>query len=437
MKDVLRKKVTLTGWMHNNKLLVVFSVLVAVILWAVVMTNSTTTRERQIAIPVTVDLTDSYASQQGLHLLDNVSENVTVTVKGPWSAISSLTPSDILVSADVSTVQKSGKQMVTLVPSRSGSKTDYEIVSCSPSQLEINCDYWETLTLPFEVNTSALKVADAKTMQLGAPVPSAGKEGTLSVTGPQTVVHSIAKLTVSPEAEEPLSETRNFSPELKAVTKKGEAVSLKNCTVDGLDSTTVSVTVPVDFYKTLKISVGFEQVPKAIRDDKDALKVNPKTVKVIGPKDALNAMSDELALSTVDFGHLTNQKYVWKFPITLPEAVTLLGDHSEAKVSIDLSGYSKKIIALPVSDKNVTFENNANALKTAVEKKTINITLYGEKASLDKLEAKDLKVSVDLGDGKDTGLKTFTGTVSASGVDDVWFYYGEAATGVPVYVTLS
>ena len=437
MKDVLRKKFTLTGWMHNRTALIIVSVLLAVVLWGVVMTDNATQQERSLTIPVAVSLSDSYASQVGLRLIEDVTEDVTVVVQGPWSAITALTADDIQVRADVSTVQKSGKQMVTLVPSRNSNTANYEIVSCTPSQLEIECDYWETLTLPLETDTSSLKAADEKTMQLGTPVPNVGKEGTLSVSGPQSVVRSIAKLVAKLEAEEPLNETRNFSPELKAFSEKKTAVDLKNCTIKGLESKTLTVTVPVDYYKDLAVSLDWHNAPKGIQNNAELLKISPNKIKVVGPKDALSALGDALTVSTVDFDHLVGKKYAWKFPVTLPDAVTCVGDTKEAAVTLDLSGYTKKIVPLPLTDQNVTFKNNTANKKTAVQKKTIGVTVYGTKAALEKVTAKSLKVTADLAGAKEAGLMTYSGTVTASGVDGVWFYYGEDATGIPVYVTVS
>ncbi len=436
MKDVLRKKITLTGWMHNKKALIVVSVLLAVVLWAVVMTDNATDQQRSLTVPVSVSLSDSYASQVGLRLIDEVQADVTVVVQGPWSTLTALTAEDIQVRADVSTVQKSGKQMVTLVPSRNSNTANYEIVSCTPSQVEIECDYWETLTVPLEVNTSALKPADKKTMQLGDPVLSAGKEGTLTVSGPQTVVRSIAKLVATAEADEPLSETRNFSPELKAVTDKNAAVDLKNCKIDGLDGKTLTVTVPVNFYKELTVALDWHNEPKGIKEDDKRLKILPKTLQVMGPKDALAALGDTLTVGAADFDHLTAKKYVWKFPVTLPDAVTCAGDTKEISVMLNLSGYTKKVVPLTLTDSNVTFKNNKENKKTAVEKKTIGVTVYGDKEAVAKVTAGKLSVTVDLTDAKD-GPLTGSGVVTATGVEGVWFYYGKDATGIPVYATIS
>ena len=436
MKDVFRKKLTLTGWMHNTKSLIAVSVLLAVVLWAVVMTDNATTRQRSLTVPVAVNLNDSYASQVGLRLINEVKEDVTVTVEGSWSTVSALTTDDIQVRADVSTVQKSGKQTVTLVPSRNSNTANYEIVSCSPAQLEIECDYWDTVTVPLQVDTSALTVADSKNMQLGIPVVSAGKDGNVTVSGPQTAVRSIAKIVVKPEAEEPLGETRNFTPELKALTEKNAAVDLKNCTVEDVEGKALTVTVPVDFYKELAVSLDWHNAPKAIRENADVLKVSPKTVKVIGPKDALAALGETLTPDTVDFDHLTNKKYTWRFPLKLPEAVTCVDSVAEIKASLDLSGYSRKILAVTVSDQTVSFENNTADKKTAVQKNTVNVTAYGAKASLEKLTAADLKVSVDLAEEKENTKKTYSATLKTS-AQDVWFYYGNDGTGIPAVVTLS
>lgn len=438
-RDVLHKKLTLTGWMHNRKALIAVSLLIAVVLWVVVMTDSTTERTRTITVPVSVDLTGSnFAGENDVHLIEEVTTDVSVVVKGPWSAVSALNLDDIRVEADVSNITNSGKQFIPLKAFRNSNAGNYEIASWSPTQVEIECDYWlRDVSVPLEMDVSALKVKDSKTMQLGAPVPDAGKDGTLSISGPQTTVKKIAKLVAPMTADEPLSETTNFTPTLKAVDAKGNEVEMKNCTVSGLEKKPLTVTVPVAYYKDLSLSVEWHNAPKSIRENADLLTITPQTVKAIGPKDALDALGDTLVVTTFDFDHMVGKKYEQKAALTLPEAVTLGGNAKEATVTLDLSGYKKKVVALTVSNATVTFTNNSAKKKTAVEEQKLNVTIYGKESALEKLDAKSLKVSVDLDNTKETGLKNMTGTVSFPDGFDGWLHYGKDATGIPVSVTLS
>lgn len=436
-RDVLHKKLTLTGWMHNRKALIAVSVLIAVVLWVVVMTDSTTARQRSISLPVSVDLTGSYASQIDLRLVEEVQTDVTVVVEGPWSTISAITAEDLQVRADVQSVQKAGKQTVKLIASRNSNADNYEIVSCTPSQLEIECDYWATTTVPLELDTSTLKVKDSKMMQLGTLLPEAGKDGKLTLSGPQSKIKRITKVVAPLTATEPLSDTTTLTPELKALDAKGAEVNLDSCQIGGLEGKTLSVNVPVNYYKDLTLSVEWHNAPKAISGNAKLPTITPQKVKAIGPKDALAGLGDSLVVTTFDFDHMVGKKYEQKVTLDLPEAVTLGGNVTEATVKLDLSGYKKKVVALTVSNANVTFTNNSAKKKTAVEEQKLNITIYGKEQALEKLDAKSLKVSVDLENTKEAGLKNATGTVSLPEGFDGWLYYGKDATGIPVSVMIS
>lgn len=437
VKGVFRKKLTLTGWMHNRNALIAVSLLIAVVLWAVVMNQSTDLTTRTITVPVTVDLNGSYASTINLRLTDEITKEVKVEVKGPWSTISSLTAEDVRVRADVSTVQKAGKQKVTLVPSRNSDIVNYEIVSCSPSQLEVQCDYWNSDMFPLEVDASSLKVDDPNSMRLGLPVPDAVTNGKLTVSGPQTTINRIDKLVAPLVAENTLKETTNFSPELKALDKKGNEVDLKNCTIEELEDKPLTVTVPVDFYKEITLAVEWHNAPAAVKNNKDLFSLSPKTITVVGPQDVLATLSDTLVVTTVDFDHMTGRKYEEKAELLLPDAVTVQGEVTEASWQLDLTKYKKKEVPLTVSNATVSFANNTAKKKTTVEAQKYNITVYGTEEALKNLDAKGLKVTADLAGAKENGSAAVQGVVNLPDGFNGWIWYGKDSTAIPVNVKLS
>ena len=433
------RKWSLTGWMRNRRLTLILSFVLAVVLWAVVMSNSNNIQTRTMTVPVHVDLTDTYAGQIGLQLTSDSDMEVSVTVRGAWSVLSSLSPNDVRVSADVSTVQKAGKQEVALLLSRNSEIVNYDLVSCTPSALTIDCDYWNTQSLAIEADISSLKVSDESSLRLGKPVLEAvPSDGTLTLSGPQTTLNKIQSLVARVSEQKTLSETSSFRAAIAALDAAGNEVPLNNCTFAELDGTEIAVTVPVEAYKELTFTYEWLHAPEALADAASVLTLSPESVKIIGPVDAVTALSDEWSLGKIDFDNLTNRAYEWKIPLRLADSVSVVGDEvSEVYMSLDLSDRATKTVSLPLNNNTVTFENKPAGKTASVQVKTVSVVLYGSAASLEALSADDLSVTVDLGEATGNGLATYSGRVSVQNSPDVWVYYGQDNGGVDVYVTLS
>ena len=443
MKASLREKpsrgASLTGWMHNRRITLIVSFVLAVVLWTVVMSNSNNIQTRTLTVPVRVDLTDTYAGQIGLQLTSAPETEVSVTVRGAWSVLSSLSPSDVRVRADVSTVQKAGKQEVALLLSRNSEVVNYDLVSCTPSVLVIDCDYWETRTLSVQPDITSLTVADESAMQLGKPrLESVSADGTLTVSGPQTALNKIASLVARVADKKALSETTTFHATVAALDESGHDVPLDHCTFSELDGTEIAVTVPVEAYKELSFTYSWLHAPAAFADASSLLTLSPESVKVLGPVDVVNALPDEWSLGKIDFDTLTNRAYKWNIPLKLADSVTVVGDEvSSVSMTMDLSDCASKTLSLPLSDDTVTFTNKPAGKTAAVQAKTATVTLYGPASSLSDLTADDLSVVVDLAEATGNDLASYSGRVSVAGADDVWVYYGADNGGAEIYVTLS
>ena len=431
--------VSLTGWLHNRRLTLVVSFLLAIILWVVVMSNSNNIQTRTLTVPVNIDLTDTYASQIGLQLTSSPETEVSVTVRGAWSVLSTLSANDVRVRADMSTVQKAGKQEVALLLSRNSETVNYDLVSCTPSTLTITCDYWETRPFSLQTDITSLSVEDETALQLGKPVlESVLPSGTLTVSGPQTTLHKIQTLVARVTEQKKLTETTTFRAAIAALDESGSDVPLDYCTFAELDGSDIAITIPVEAYKELLFTYDLVHAPEALASAENLLEVSPKSVKVLGPADAVAALSDQWSLGKIDFDNLTSRAYNWNIPLKLADNLTVVGDEvSSVSISLNLSDRTTKEFSLTLGSDTVNFQNKPANKTATVQGKTVTVTLCGPSASLKKLTADNLSVMVDLGEASGSGLSSYKGRVVVRDADDVWAYYGADNSGVDVYVTLS
>ena len=104
-----RRPLSFQALFGNNKFVLFFSVISAVILWFAVSSQDKDDFNRTITnIPVTVNYENSIAQDLGLEIIDSIQTTVDVTVTGKRGAISSLTADDFTASVALSSVTKAG-----------------------------------------------------------------------------------------------------------------------------------------------------------------------------------------------------------------------------------------------------------------------------------------------------------------------------------------
>lgn len=438
MSKVLHKKFGLSQLLQNNKVVLFISFILAIVVWAAVTVNSGNVKTRSIVVPLNVNLSNTYASQIGLKLTSEPATEVVVNVRGKWSVISKLTPDDLQVRADVSTIQKAGTQEVRILPSRNSVISDYDIVSCNPAAISIDCDYWTTNDIVLEIETPSLTAKGEEGVQLGTPmIDTKLVDNKVTVSGPQNIVSQIDHLVAKVTESKSISETTTFETVIQAQDKKNNIVSLDNCSFEQFDSTTVNVVVPVELSKEMTLGCIWNHTPKALGNDPFPLTIIPDTVQAVGSIDAMKALGDTLPITTLDFDNLQDELYQWEFPLKTDGSITIEGEEKIATVELDLRGYSTKTFAVPVSKSNVTISRNGQKKNVAIQEKTEEITLVGKAEDLETLTEKDISFTLDLGNTEAPGTSAYKARVNVKTDKAVWTYYGATGTGVSVYVTLS
>lgn len=437
MSNSTKPRFSFASLLQSRKFLIIVSAILAISVWWSVMSAAVTTRDRSLTVPYTVDLSGSFADQIGLRLVDDVEVDVTVVVDGPWSVVSKLTPDDLRVRADISTVQKSGRHKVSLSVSRNSEVVDYDIVSTYPATVEINCDYWASRSFQLETDVSALSVSDAATMKLGAPVLDASVEAGVILSGPKTEMDKIARLVAVVEQSAVLSDVGSFTATIKALDKDGNPVDYAHCTFDRLTDKTVPLTVPVHVEATVALGYDLAHVPAAYAE-KSIVSLSPDKVTLTGTAASLAAMNESLSIGTLDFDVLRPDdtgSCVYATSVTLPEGVTA-GDASKIDVTATvLEGLTTKRITFRATAGNTTFRDLASTQKASLTQKTYTVTLVGTEKALENITAENLTAAVSLGT-TETGRINGTMRFTVAGADDVWVYYGNAG-GLTVSATVS
>lgn len=168
---MMKGKISLHRWLHNDKIMIVFSLVAAIVIWWIVASgpNNITTQEIDITVPIT--LSNSLAQENNLRVIGNETEvKVRVTVQGARWVVGQLKElENIQVRANTSNIINPGYHEVDLTAT-SVDNGNYEIISWEPQRITVYCDTWQKAEFAVSADISAVTLAKEqadKRYQLG------------------------------------------------------------------------------------------------------------------------------------------------------------------------------------------------------------------------------------------------------------------------------
>ena len=198
----------------NNKALMIFSVLMAIVIWASVKINYSEEVTRTLS---DVKINIASVVDEGSELVAFIDENelyCDVEVKGKSYDINSysLSKDEIIVEASGTFVDSSGYKVLNLsARTTDGGIADVEITRISPSTISVYYDRKTTDTFNVEAKLSNdLSALVEGEYAVGQPVPSMN---TIDVTGPVTVLNKLSKVYFTAQIKDdalPLTASKNL-----------------------------------------------------------------------------------------------------------------------------------------------------------------------------------------------------------------------------------
>ncbi len=436
----MKKKFSITHLLNNDKLMMVLSLVLAVLIWALVVYGPSNTEEQVISgVPISVTLND-YASQTlNLRITDGTPPTATVRVRGLRSVVSRLTAKDIIVTADTGNVIKEGTYTL---PLRAVSNGDYTIQSVVGPDgyndtVTISCDVWRETNLPVTVEMPRLKVTDEKLYQIGTPVVNTTvlRDGLIALSGPRSDVNRVHTVVAVISDEAALKESSVFTALLEARDANGQEIS----TVEfpQAEDRKVSVTVPVLVYRELALSPTLLHVPAGYHSRTNLVKVSQSKLAVWGVpselEDYVASLQEQL---TVDFDRINGDVLKRTVVLEKKDGIRPVDNDENIVLTINLSDITKRRFDLPIDSDNVTLSNVSAGLTATLTQKTLSVTICGPTRIVNNLQASDLYVEADLSQYT-TGLQTVSARVLIAGADTVWAYYEDGKSGVDLLVSIT
>ena len=194
-----KKSFGISKLFYNDRFVLIFSILAAIVLWFIMATVNTNERPRVIYdVPIEVTLPDS-ALEQGYKIYGQNEVKARVSVKGNSLTVNQIKNSDIqVVAQEVSSVSGAGEYTFNLVAVKKGQLTDYEVVSIDPGTVVVEVDKSKEMTLPIE---SKINYTTDENHYISAPELSTSS---VKLSGPETVLNQVAKAVVEYDVKESL-----------------------------------------------------------------------------------------------------------------------------------------------------------------------------------------------------------------------------------------
>ncbi len=401
---------------YDNKLLMVFSLVVAVIIWLVVAISLSPIDTVVIKdVPVTIDLANSVPAQFDLEIFGQSEFTVDVEVSGKRYILSSAADKNsIKVVAQTAYVDSAGKHTLSLKASKVNEDDEFEILSVSDEFIEVYFDVYMEQDFALEPKINIEEELVEEGYVAGEAVLSAE---TVVVSGPATEVRAISNVYAEIEIEKALTQTKTQPAEINAYNESGAVLHYLSYNYGNSD---ITVTVPVFYVVNKPTSVTFKNAPANYIEKPFGYTVSPSTFEAgVQGIDSDNTM-ESIAVATIDFAQLKPGKNVFTVASDSIASVFSLEASKDFVITVNVTGCKSKSVSVPES--NVSFVNAPDGYSvSSVIKPVGNVTVVGPEESLSKVNASDIYAVVDLTNADASAdRQEFSARLSVKNSNDCW-----------------
>ena len=289
----------------NDRKLIVLSILVAVIMWAFVMTSTNPSLSKTIRnVPLTIK-NQEVMQKDGYALVgkDEVA-SVNVKVEGSRSDLASLSAEDLVASIDLGVPTEGIKTLNVNVDVPSGIR----IESVSPSNINLKMEkiVKKDLTVDIEISD---RLKESKIINI-----SEQSTKKITVSGLRNYVDKVDKIVLNINEEEYL-DGKIHDIGVKPVDKNGKTVE----NVD-LSQNDVSISFDVLQSKEVGVELNYDNLPKNMQIEES--KISPNKVIVKGEKSIVDKIS-AIKTREIDLSNLKNDEFEQRVELEIPQAVEL------------------------------------------------------------------------------------------------------------------
>ena len=404
---------------YNNRFLLIFSVVAAVIIWVVVAVEfspETTITVRNVPIRIaSTGLIDSKKLEA--FGAENLTVDVTVVGKRYIVEDDSII-NDIDAVASTASVTRAGTHKLSVDVGSVSTRPQYEIVSYTVSEVEVLFDYYVEKQIPVvpvvsvENGNFAAEGYFAEDFE-----PSVEK---ITIYGPKSEVESVMKADAYATVAGNLHDNNGFLASLKLAKQNGDTpryVGIKAVT-DEMANGSVYINTLIYKEATASAAVTFTDVPAGIADTGAVIEYK------VEPAQAVFGFSEEvsetvsvasISFSEIDFGNPSEQTFVREYSgkegVVIKDAEADKPGVGSFTVTVKVKNVGHASVALPT-------EENPYVMKDVSNRHGLNYEIvgYGKQPSVFVFGTSETVYSVS---AQDLQLDFSSVAADASGIVEV------------------
>ena len=403
-----KKKFSLNKLFQNNKFLIVLALVISSITWVYMSMGTTNDTSVTISnIPIQIELPDQL-NNNGLQVFSDTEQTATVTVTGSRAVLGSISTKDITVTAATNGIDSAGTYQISLSAVKTNPSANFQIISTvTPSNVNVIVDYLRETSFPIQENV-VYKVADG----YYASTSLASKN--ITISGPQTEIAKIAKVSASAELDGTLDDSTSTTANIILYDKSGNKISTD---LLKMEFDTVEASISVLPEKTVKVVPEFVNKPDGLDLSDNMLSVEPSKILLAGPKNVLDS-TDSVKLESIDFATLSNKRYEYDAQgINIPTDCKNISNSTAAKLILDLSDLSKKTFTVD----SFKVSGLSSKYKADVTQTNMSVTVIGSEKELKDLKSSDIECVINTSDQSGTvGSVQMPVTFKLKGTSTCW-----------------
>lgn len=402
--------------LYNDKIIFLFSLVLAFIIWLYVAIEKSPEVERTITgIPVKVSTENSVPEQLGLQAFtDGDTDTVDVKIKGRKFIVDQLKATDFTVSAQTNLVDSIGYKSL-LLKAETNSKLDFSIVSLSKASVNVYFDKFAETEIPLKAKLTSEnggKLVDDGLM-LGDAVFS---NKTVTVSGAKSYVSGIKNVIANYEVKEPLSATSTVNPTLSL-----ESNSENKFVKINTGETALTMTLPVLKAVNLPTSVILKNAPTGFINNAAVYSVSPASVNVGIPVENVGKISS-LSVGTLDFMEIDENKTQRSFEANKITGVKILDNVKLFKVNTNFGKIVSRTFDIPASNISITAQKDGFT-SVITSNGITGVRIVGSEQALSGITEKAITVALDLSNYSVVeGNQNVPVKIQINGADSVWAY---------------
>ena len=380
--------------MKNKAIVFLFSLLVSLGMWLYVVNYISPESEAMFYnIPVVFEGETVLGTERNLIVTDISTTTVNMKISGNRSELNKINSSNIIVKVDMSKIYDPGEAQLSYSHAFPGdvSQNALTVENKFPSTITITTDKKLTKEVPVLVvyNGSAPEgfITDTENAVLD--------HNYVNVTGPSSVVDQIEYARIDVD----LSSQNETISEHFVYTLCDEDQQPVNAEQVVTDVGEIYLNLTIHRFQEVRLMLNVTYGGGA-DESNTVIDLAPQTIRVSGSEKVLEGLTEELVVGSVDLSTIESDTAL-SFPVNLPEGVTNLSGVTDVTVAVDFKNLTTKKFTV----NNIEVVNVPEGMEYDLMNEVLEVTLRGNTALIETLEAEAITAVVDLSD-KEAG--TFT-----------------------------